>query len=298
MAASGSGSGSVMQFCLVRTTFEGAQQILPWQLPRTASTTHPSMISWSQKRSSDQVFLSHPDYKVCPLQSMPVADGFPAQVNLVQSPIASRDVRAAAFSPGGTLWLAYSVSNDLHLGSFLNERTLISDIYFDRNIVRQDSICLSVLENHLALGMNEELQTFETSQGLHREKGSVQKFEQPILSLVACPRWTKPHLAVVMSSQIALTWFSGAQAHSYVIGADFDQPRVAFTNDGLLIVLTADEGYLYDCDSKGVKSGSRFSFAAEVPIAVMAATEVRSFATLDGTGKVKMYRAARDLFRA
>ncbi|CAN5446437.1 hypothetical protein BH09VER1_BH09VER1_35500 [soil metagenome] len=277
--------------CLVRSTFEGAQQGLHWTPPSINNSTLPALTCWSNKKHFDRVFLYQPGRAVCSGRVMPLEDGFPLPAHLLDSPVAIQEVYTTAFSLAGTLWICRGTEAGLHLSTFANERTLISDIGFDLPPPVWPYLpCLAVQENHVALSINQTLYTYDISEGLRKESGSTLEFEQPIVGLVTCPRWTKPHFAVVMSSQIAMTWLTGTHVDSYMIDTSFDQPKATITKDGLLVVLTATGGHLFDCDSKGVKASSSFSFAGEAPIAVIPGPEVRTFATLDATGGIKIYR--------
>ncbi len=297
--ALGTRQASGQELCLVRSTFDGAQQDLHCTLPAIPHSTPPVLTCWSEKKNFDRVFIHQPGTAACARNVMPVADGFPVPASLLDSPVAIQEVYSSAFSPAGILWLCRSTESGLHLSAFASERTLISDIAFDHTSSVWPSLpCLSVQETHAALSLNQTLHIFDISSGLQREKGSTLEFEQPILGLVASPRWAKPHFAVVMTSQIALVWLTGTHAHSYVIDTVFEQPKAAFTKDGILVVLSMGGGHLFDCDSKGVKASSSFPLMEATPVAVMPGPEARTFATLDASGQIKIYRCAASVFRS
>ena len=286
------------ELCFIRSNFEGAQQVFLWMVPLTDSKTLPTFSCWGEKRSFDRVFLFQPITHVYPVRTMPVADAFPLPVTVLDSPVPIREVLSSAFSPGGMLWLCRWTGTGMHLSSFSNERTLVSDIGFDLPPPMAQLPCLTVLEKHVALSIDHVLYTYETSAGLRKEDGVVQEFEEPITSLVACPRWTKPHVAVVMTSQVALTWFQGTSATSTIVETGLEKPLVTFTRDGILVVISAHGGQLFDCDSKGVKASNAFSLDGHIPVAVMPGPEVRTFVTLDAGGKVRIFRCGLAIFRS
>jgi hypothetical protein len=287
------------ELCFVRSNFEGAQQTILWMVPCTANKMTPTFSCWGEKRSFDRVFLFQPAGQVCPVRTMPVADAFPVPVTVLDSPAPIHEVLASAFSPGGMLWLCRWAGTGLHLTSYTRERTVVSDMHLTLPpTIDYRSPCLVVMENHIALSVEYVLYICSSSEGLKMNLNFAEEFESPIIALVACPRWTKPHIAVVMESKVALTWFAGAAATSYVVETGLEKPLVTFTKDGILVVVSAHGGQLFDCDTKGVKASNSFSLEGHVPVAVMPGPEVRTFATLDATGKVRIFRCSRAIFRS
>ncbi len=282
---------------LVRSNFEGTLQDANLRALQPIPLPMPNLAFWANRHQTGQVFLSVLSPIAASIKSMAAIDGFPMPVRFWESPLPPDHVLASAFSPAGTLWLFHLAGRSPHLSSFQSEGTRLNNFALEIELPLYNyQPSLRVMDHHVALSLNQELHLFEIARGF--EQSTVQSFEDPILEIIPCPRWTKPHVAVVMAHQVALTWLTGNQAHSYVVDTGLDHPKVAFTSDGLLVVVTADGGFLYDCDSKGVKFRNRFSLVGEMPVSVMTGPEVRSFATLDAGGRVQIHRAARALFRS
>ncbi len=282
-------------FYLVRATGEGLQQHMKWEIPITSNMDWPALASWGDRKDADRIFLFCPQSSVCGGRVIPATNAFPRPANLLTSPIPIQEVLAADFSPEGVLWLCRNTNTGLRLTAFASEHAVMSDLPFD--IEGSELPSMTVLKTHVLLGVEGTLHTCDISGNLPGGKISKQEFDQPILGLVSCQRWAMPHVAVVMPEQVGLTWFSGTQLNSYVIEERFERPRAAMTKDGILVVLNGNEGRLFHCDSRGVKASKSFSLSGEEPIAVVAGSEAGTFATLDPSGNVRVYRLGVGLFR-
>lgn len=295
---------------IVRSSFDGHHQMEKWPMIALGVDGDLKMHLCADSASGqDEVYFRILYRNEIHAKVMPPTDvlGRPA---LVGTPgWLTDDPLAATFDPNGTFWLWRHIRTGLQLSSYQSLKTGIVRANLEIPFLEQEWVAhsvfgapnvpvMAVLEHRILIGLGRNLHVLNISSPEQETEGAGRlSFEEDILAIVPGAKWTKPHVAIVLEHQVLICWLDGSSPQVSHVQTGLEDPLATFTNEGTLVVITPDKGYLFDCSSHGVRSSCQFERKREDVIAVIRGPEARSYATVESNGNVKTFKFSSGLLK-
>ena len=290
LVAAGTDGGTVRA---ARAGFGGSVQDIAWSLALPSGLIGNLILA----ASADRVFLALRWFDLLgtvPEKEMPAHDGFARGIRIGVPPWNGETPFAATYAQDRTLWTLRTVAGDLVLtghgpdGSLRGNFTVPpveAEIYEDPENAGNAPALLACAGTEVLLARQTQLHRFsgktETSEPI--------EFAEPIMALASPPRWSTPHLAVALRTEVHLCWLGPHNGTCHPVCTGMENPVIGFSADGTLIVFAADAGFLFDCDSRGRRRGARFPWPHPAVIAIVPGPTARTFGTLDAQGAVRWF---------
>jgi tetratricopeptide (TPR) repeat protein len=169
------------------------------------------------------------------------------------------------------------------LGALLRTDDVTQDLLADANRTEATRLCLVTLAGRRALGLGNRL--------LAQQGHETTRIELPgqVTRLIPSLPHTRAGVVALLDHGAVAHWLGT----EHLIELDRDERWIAGTwiPAGKLILMTADEGRIYDVDSRGVTAVRSFPWHGRPPIAVTSAGEPSFFAVFGAQGEVCIFHA-------
>ncbi|MHA3773099.1 hypothetical protein ACXR0O_16325 [Verrucomicrobiota bacterium sgz303538] len=278
---------------LIRSSFDGDTQTVRWHGSELPDQTIPEFLLCSAVGTGEYIFLGAVHAPPLSEHEIPESDAFSSAK--VGSPGWLADpVSSAAFGPDRTLWVLRPTPTGAVISGFQERGQLVASFPappITLAVRVNDAVAPRMPRMHLAVAGQDVL--FAAGSTLHKcgssTRTTLAEFEETIVGLEASPPWGAPHVAILLESRIAICWLGVHQGRVHVIDIDMPGAVTGFTSDRLLVAMTRENGFLFDCDSRGRLRSARFGWNGAAPLAVLRGPVARTFTVVDVNGLVRIF---------
>jgi hypothetical protein len=219
------------------------------------------------------------------------ADGFPGIVPVGTPHWLPGDVITAC-TRGNTAWLLRLAEAPVLEIRTLEGQLVSSSVLVEPFAGNQGGIAfwqMAAQRELLWVGVNQRLVLYRNG-----TLAATWEAETPIRALIPSAPNLPLCTAVALHKGVSLHWADNLKSHTETLCEELINPLAAFTANGTLILVSANQGRICDVGPAGVKTITEFTFPippAE-PIALVRAGGPNQFALFSKDGKVQLFRVA------
>jgi tetratricopeptide (TPR) repeat protein len=305
VAAIGCGSGVAAlavrdgEVMVVLGNADERQAFHTWKVPGLLK--HTSAILASDSLHPAVIFAAIPVDVRLPQWKVPAIFGWDPNLKVGHPDWCPAAPAAAAIGAAGTLWV-------VRLGG--PDNAMLTG-YSPTGIALENILLNQRLENALSVTQREDPFSLHLAcpgdglvlaigQHLYRigsENEPLACFDETIVSLVLPPRWAKPHVACVLSTEVQVCWLGPDGVRADRVLGELENPMACFGSDGVMVIISGETGFLADVDSRGRQRLARFEYRDAAPVAMITGFMARTFAVLDASGTLTWWKYSMEDFR-
>jgi hypothetical protein len=209
----------------------------------------------------------------------------------------SDPIYAAAFGPGHLLWVLRSTPSGAVVSGFLDTGQIVANYPAPEYNLPPSSaganpetlLHLAVAEQEVLYGAGSALYQCGLPSGR-----LLTEFDEGITALHPAPRWGTPRVAVVLETRLAVCWLGPHRGRVHTIDTELPGLVAGYTTDGMLVAISGEDGFLFDCDSRGRVRSAHFKWAGGAVANIVGGPSARTFAVVCRDGETGIFAFSPD----
>jgi len=205
-------------------------------------------------------------------------------------------IHAAAFGHGHVLWVMRVTASGPVISGFQETGQLVANypapefrLPMSQPELPEAMIHLAVADQEVVYGAGSALYQCGLPGGR-----LLAEFDEGITALQCGPRWGSPHVIVSLESHLAICWLGTHRGTIRNIKMDLPGVVAGYSNDGTLVAISGEDGFLFDCDSRGRVRSAHFKWTAGPVAGIIGGPAARTFAVVCRNRQVGIFGFSPD----